>query len=155
MKDIIQKFYKAFHDLDGDAMANCYHKDIVFEDPAFGQLTGERAGNMWRMLCHTQKGNDFRVIASGIEASGTSGKAHWEANYSFGPTGRKVHNIIDAQFEFKDNLIVRHIDDFDLYRWSKQAFGFTGILIGWSSFFKSKLNVQTNNLLSKYESNKP
>lgn len=36
--DLIDSFYKALASRDGETMAACYHDDIVFEDPAFGQL---------------------------------------------------------------------------------------------------------------------
>ena len=148
MENIIKKFYQAFTDLDPETMASCYHDDIVFEDPAFGVLQGEKAKNMWRMLCESQKGKGFIVEASNF----TSNSAHWEAHYVFSQTGRKVHNIIDAEFEFKDGKIIKHTDHFNLHKWAKQALGFKGMLLGSTGFFKKKLNAQTNRLLSKFES---
>lgn len=151
MKEVIEHFYIAFSNLDAEGMAECYHEKIVFEDPAFGVLKGQKAGNMWRMLCESQKGKDFRIEFSGIEYANNLGKAHWEAHYTFARSGRKVHNRIDAEFRFKDGKIIEHIDHFDLYKWSRQAMGFTGYLIGWSSYFRKKLNKQTNKLLSNWE----
>ena len=150
MKTVIENFYKAFQNLDADGMIACYHDDIIFEDPAFGVLEGERAKAMWQMLCESQKGKDFKVIVSNIEASNYGGSAHWEAFYTFSKTGKKVHNIIEAQFEFKDDLIFRHKDDFILYNWAKQALGFKGLIMGRTQFFKSKLKTQTNYLLDKF-----
>ena len=49
-KNTITKFYTAFAKSDHQQMAACYHEDIIFEDPAFGQLKGERASKMWEML---------------------------------------------------------------------------------------------------------
>lgn len=151
MKQLVETFYSAFKNLDAETMINCYHEQVVFEDPAFGVLKGNHAKNMWRMLCESQKGKDFKIIYSNIEANNLKGEAHWEAFYTFSKTGRKVHNVIQAQFEFKEGKIIKHTDTFNLYKWSKQAFGLTGFLLGWTSFFKNKLKVQTNQLLSKYE----
>jgi len=151
MKSIIENFYRAFDNLDAESMIDCYHKDIKFEDPAFGVLKGEKAKNMWRMLCHSQKGKDFKVKASNIVYNNMKGTADWEAHYTFSKTGRKVHNVISAEFEFKDGKIINHFDQFDLYKWSKQALGFKGFLLGWTTFFKKKLNAQTNKLLSEFE----
>lgn len=155
MENLIQNFYQAFANLDAEAMANCYHPEVRFEDPAFGVLQGEKAKNMWRMLCASQKGKGFRIEFSGIEYNEQSGKAHWEAFYTFSKTGRKVHNIIDAEFKFKDGKIIEHTDHFDLYRWSKQALGGSGYLLGWTAFFQKKLNAQTNKLLSEFEKRMP
>lgn len=151
MKSVIEQFYQAFARLDAEAMLACYHNDIRFEDPAFGVLIGEKAKNMWRMLCHSQKGKDFRVKASNIECAYQKGSAQWEAFYTFSKTGRHVHNVIQAEFEFKDNKIIRHTDHFDLYRWSRQALGWKGYLLGWTPFFKQKLHTQTHKLLSDFE----
>ncbi|MEL6562372.1 MAG: nuclear transport factor 2 family protein [Bacteroidota bacterium] len=150
MKETIEKFYQAFDQLDAEGMASCYHKDIVFEDPGFGVLEGKRASDMWRMLCESQKGKDFRIEASNINFDGESGSAHWEAHYNFSKTGRRVHNIIEAKFKFKDGLIIDHRDHFNLHRWARQALGFQGLLLGGTGFFKKKLHAQTNRLLDKY-----
>ena len=147
-KPTIEQFYTAFQNKDAEAMVAFYHDDIEFTDPGFGLLKGERAKGMWRMLC--QNATDLKIEFSEIEASGNRGKAHWEAYYTFSKTGRKVHNIIDADFEFKDGKIIKHTDRFNLKRWAGQAMGWKGKLFGGTSFFKKKLNEQTNRLLDKF-----
>lgn len=151
MKSTIETFYTAFKNLDPEGMAACYHKDINFEDPAFGVLKGERACNMWRMLLSSQKGKDFKVSFSDIAFDNDKGTAHWEAQYTFSQTGRKVHNKIDAQLLFQDGKIIKHIDSFNLRSWAHQAMGLKGRLLGGTGFFKKKLNAQTNSLLDKFE----
>jgi hypothetical protein len=106
---------------------------------------------MWRMLCLSQKKKKFNVIASNITVNEDNGSARWEANYVFSETGRKIHNKIDVTFEFKDGKIIKHTDYFNQHNWAKQALGFKGYLIGGTSFFKRKLNAQTNRLLTKFE----
>ncbi len=132
-------------------MLEWYHDDVTFEDPAFEVLSGEEAKNVWRMLCQTQQGKDFKVITSNIKYTPEAGKARWEAYYTFSKTGRKAHNVINATFKFKDGKIINHLDRFSLYRWSKQAMGFKGILVGWTAFFRKKLNNQTKYLLSEFQ----
>ncbi len=135
-------------------MVDCYHDTIIFEDPAFGVLKGEEAKNMWRMLCKTQKGKNFKVIASNFESTSQAGKARWEAFYTFSKTGRKVHNVVNASFKIKNGKIISHVDSFNLYRWSKQALGFKGFLMGWTPFFKKQLNAQTTYLLREFQKKK-
>ncbi|WP_431137527.1 nuclear transport factor 2 family protein [Psychroserpens mesophilus] len=154
MKNVIETFYKAFSNLDAETMVSCYHDNIVFEDPVFGVLKGERAKNMWRMLCESQKGKAFQVTYSNITLSEHEGSATWEAFYVFSKTGRKVHNTIDARFKFKDGKIIEHTDTFNLYKWSKQALGLKGFVIGNTMYFKNKLKVQANRLLDNYEKKK-
>jgi hypothetical protein len=68
--------------------------------------------------------------------------AHWDAHYTFSATGRAVHNAIDAQFTLRDGLIVRHVDRFDFWRWSRQALGVPGWLLGWTPLLKAKVRAQ-------------
>ncbi len=147
----IETFYAAFTALDAEKMAACYHDEVVFEDPAFGRLQGERARNMWRMLCHSQQGKDFRVWATHIAFDGERGTATWEAVYTFSATGRRVHNRISAQFVLKDGKILTHTDTFSLRKWAAQALGVKGYLLGGTGFFRKRLHAQTNRLLDRFE----
>lgn len=135
----ITKFYTAFQQKDYETMAALYHKDATFEDEAFQLKSGKEAGAMWKMLLTT--GKDLRIEFKDVLASENSGSAHWEAWYTFSKTGRKVHNIIEAQFEFKDGLIYRHRDHFDFWRWSRQSLGLMGWWMGWSSFLRNKVRT--------------
>ena len=151
---MILEFYQAFKDLDAEKMVSFYHNEVEFEDPAFGKLKGERAKDMWRMLIASQQGKDFIIEFSNVEENEMKASASWEAKYTFSKTGRKIHNKISAEFQFKDGLIIKHVDHFNLHLWAKQAFGLKGLLIGRSNFFKKQLHQQTNKLLNKYQSQK-
>lgn len=146
-EEIIEKFYKSMANRDVEGMVSCYHPEVQFEDPAFGVLKGERACDMWRMLFGHNKAL-IQVSYSQIQANEQEGSAHWTAEYVFRQTGKKVFNEIDAQFTFKDGKIFRHKDHFDLYKWSQQAFGLTGYLMGWTNFFKQKLQKKTKENLN-------
>ncbi len=150
-KTLIEKFYKAFQKKDAQEMISCYHDDIEFSDPAFGKLQGKRAKAMWEMLCGNA--TDLAIKFSDVRADGMTGGANWQAWYTFGKTGRKVHNKIVASFEFKDGKIIKHSDKFNLRKWAGQALGFKGALLGWTYFFKKNLQLQTNYLLDKYMDN--
>lgn len=151
-EQLIETFYKAFQQRDAEAMAACYHKDVVFSDPVFPDLHGARAGNMWRMLC--ARGKDLKIEFNGVNANDSTGKAHWEAWYTFSGTGRKVHNIIDAEFEFRDGKIVRHKDQFDFWRWSRQAIGPAGVLLGWTPILLNGVRKKADKGLVDFEAKK-
>ena len=148
---IVKKFYEAFSIKDVETMVAFYDRSIIFEDPAFGKLHGEQAKNMWRMLLHSQKEKSFKVVASKIRENSNEGTAYWEASYNFGKQKRKVHNRIEASFIIKNGKIIKHTDSFDLYKWSRQAFGITGTLIGWTPYFKKKLRTQILQRLASFE----
>lgn len=129
-RETIRRLYSAMDTHDGDAMAALYAPGARFEDPVFGPLTGEQAGDMWRML--TSRSADLRVELAEHSAEGDRGTARWIARYTFTPTGRPVTNDIRASFRFEDGLIVEHIDRFSFYRWARQALGPLGTLLGWA-----------------------
>jgi ketosteroid isomerase-like protein len=134
---LVQRFYEAFNKKDGEAMAACYHKEVVFSDPVFGELQGERARDMWRML--TGRAKDLSIVASDIAADDKLGSARWVADYKFGKAGRPVHNVIEARFGFQDGLIVRHDDMFPLWTWSRMALGAPGVLLGWTPMVQRRI----------------
>ncbi len=147
-KEIIEKFYKAFQSLDSKTMNSLLGENIIFEDPAFGKQKGDRAKYMWQFLCENAK--NFELSFSNVEADKKNGSANWEAKYVFKTTGNQVHNIIESNFEFKNGLIIKHKDHFDLKRWVKQAMGPTVGLIGGSFLMKKAVRSQSNKLLDKY-----
>jgi ketosteroid isomerase-like protein len=127
---LIENFYAAFGRRDAEAMVACYAADAEFSDPVFPLLRGEEVFAMWRML--TGRTTDLRIEASRIAADDTTGRAHWDAYYTFSQTGLAVHNRIDASFVFRDGKIVRHTDRFDLRAWAAMALGVKGRLFGWA-----------------------
>jgi len=145
---LIRNFYQAFRQKDANNMINCYHDEIKFKDPAFGKLSGDSAKAMWAMLI--ERSQDLEVNLIEARADENSGTAVWEAKYLFSKTNRKIHNIIRASFRFKDGKIIQHDDRFNLWKWAFMALGVPGLLIGWSGFFRKKLNGQTNRMLVKY-----
>ncbi len=149
MESIIESFYTAFKNGDKEKMVSHYHEDVEFEDPAFGKLNGEQAKNMWRMLIDRGKGQ-LKIEFTNIQTKGEKVYAHWEAEYLFSQTGRQVHNKIDAEFEFIDGQIIKHIDRFDFWKWSSMALGAPGTLLGWSPLVKNKVRKQCLYLLSHY-----
>jgi ketosteroid isomerase-like protein len=147
-ESLIETLYRSLGARDGDAMAGCYAPDASFRDPVFPELSGERVGAMWRMLC--KRATDIRVEASEIHADEREGRAHWEAWYTFSQTGRKVHNVIDASFAFRDGRIASHVDRFDLWRWSRHALGPVGVLLGWSPLVRNRIRAQAAENLAAF-----
>ncbi|OOG69953.1 nuclear transport factor 2 family protein [Flavobacterium sp. A45] len=149
-EQLIFKFYTAFAKADTKTMCECYHANIQFQDPAFGILKDNDVCKMWNMLIDKSKGN-IKIEFSDVKADDYSGTAKWIATYNFSKTNRKVVNVIYAQFQFKDNLIIRHTDNFDLWKWSKQALGFKGLLLGWTGFMQKQIQKQVIFSLNNYK----
>ncbi|MBK9659960.1 MAG: nuclear transport factor 2 family protein [Chitinophagaceae bacterium] len=148
-KQVIQKFYTAFQQLDYTAMNSCYSDEIVFSDPAFGFLRGEEVKYMWEMLCKNAK--DFSLTFSNIQLLDDEyATCNWVATYTFSKTGRKVVNHIKAFMKLKDGKIIEHSDAFKLSKWAAQALGFKGELLGWTGFMKRKIQKNARMNLIKF-----
>lgn len=152
--ELIQRFYTAFAALDAPTMQACYAPDARFRDEAFTLEGAAQIGAMWHMLCGAtkEKGRDvWRLDFSGIEADDTRGRAHWEAHYRFSTTGRMVHNVIDAEFTFRNGLIHTQTDRFPFWRWARQALGAPGWLLGWTPLLQNKVRKTAMGNLARYQ----
>lgn len=147
--ELVEKFYTSFSKRDAKGMTECYHEEIVFQDPVFGTLKGERAVKMWEMLL-SRGSESTTIVFENIKVTEENGSATWIAKYTYGENNRKVTNIVNANFKFKDGKIIEHIDYFDLWKWTKQAIGVVGYLVGWTPFMKSKIQKTTNQQLEDY-----
>jgi ketosteroid isomerase-like protein len=152
-EQVITSFYTAFTNKDYKGMQDCYAENILFSDNAFPNLKGKQAKAMWHMLMLA--GKDMVVTFSHVKANETTGSADWIATYTFSLTGNKVVNRIHADFEFANGQIVKHTDTFDFWKWASQAFGLKGWLLGWTPFFKKKVQAITSQRLKEFMEKNP
>lgn len=146
-RELIHRLYVALDRRDGEAMAACYHPDATFRDPVF-RLRGDECGDMWRML--TSRATDLRAEAHEVTADASAGAARWIARYTYSGTGRPVENHVAARFRFADGLVVEHVDTFDLWRWSRQALGPVGLVLGWSPLMQGKVRREAKRALDRF-----
>ena len=95
--ELLKKFYTSFSKGDSNGMVECYHKNIVFQDPVFGTLKGKRACQMWEMLLSNKK-TDTKISFDIRRVSDERGKVNWVAEYVYGEKKRKVTNKVSAFF---------------------------------------------------------
>ena len=149
-EQLIEEFYAALATHNVKTMSSCYHPDIQYQDPVFGVLKGKDVTDMWHMLIELSNGH-LKIEFSHVTANEVIGYADCVASYLFSQTNRPVINDVHSAFEFKDGLIVRQIDTFDMWKWSRQAFGTTGFLLGWTGFMHRKISRQAISSLRKYQ----
>jgi len=147
-RKLVGDFYAAFARRDHAAMASMYAPDARFSDPVFGQLRGPEVVAMWRMLC--EAGCDLEITARDITARGDRAAATWEARYTFSETGRRVHNVVEAHMTLSGGRILEHHDHFDLWRWSRQALGLVGALLGWSPLLRLQVRRRARRRLDAF-----
>lgn len=151
-EELLEKFYTSFAQKNHKGMIECYHEKIKFKDPVFGILIKSKACEMWKMLL-SKKDNSFSISYSDIETSNNTGQINWVAEYNYGPQNRKVINKVSSKFTFSEGKIIEHIDYFNLWRWTRQAIGVKGYLLGWSIFMKHRIRLKANIALNKYMTN--
>jgi ketosteroid isomerase-like protein len=150
---LIERFYAAFDARDGAAMAACYAPGAHFSDPVFPDLNGDEPGAMWRML--TAQATELRIELLEHAADGATGSARWRARYVFSQTGRPVVNDVRATFRFADGLIADHVDEFGFHRWSRQALGAPGLLLGWTPLLKAQVRRKAAASLASFMQREP
>lgn len=149
----IQTFYKAFQRRDFAAMQNCYAPDATFEDPAFGLLSTKQTHAMWHMLC--KRATDLEITFEILAETETSASAKWIAEYTYATEGTFIHNEINATFELIDGKILRHKDEFSIWKWSRQALGLTGWYLGWSPLLRKTIRRSVLDALQKFIAKNP
>jgi len=145
---VVRRFYDAFARGDAVAMNACYAPDIEFSDPVFGELRGDLARAMWTMLCGGLR--DFSLTYEVLESVGETVRGRAIATYLYSATGRNVRNEITGTFVCRDGAIVRQDDVFDLWKWSAQALGPAGMLLGWTPMMKKKIRTMATGRLEKF-----
>jgi hypothetical protein len=90
------------------------------------------------------------VSVADIHGDATTGSARCDAWYTFSATGRPVHNVITAHFQFTEGRILRHVDRFDLHRWAAQALGLKGLLLGWAPPVQGAIRRQAARALDAF-----
>jgi ketosteroid isomerase-like protein len=151
--DLITSFYEAFQRRDHEAMNACYDSSIVFSDPVFQRLEGGEVKAMWHMLC--ERGTDLTVNFSDVTATDGRGEASWQASYTLTGSTRQIDNRIAAEFAFRDGLIFRHTDSFDLWKWTRMALGAPGTLLGWSGPLQTKVRDTARRQLDRFVAEHP
>ncbi len=151
-EQVIHRFYQAFQKLDYKTMQDCYRLDVVFSDPVFGLLQNGEPQAMWQMLC--TRATDFTLTYGKIKLIDDEyASCEWVATYLFSASKRKIINKITAHVRIVDGKIIEHTDQFNLYRWARQAFGFSGILLGWTSWMQNKIRHNARASLKNFIKN--
>lgn len=145
---VAERFYTAFAAGDANAMGALYAPAATFTDPAFGTLDAGQARAMWQMLLG--RAQDLAITWQVESATATGAHASCTARYTFAATGRPVLNRIATELTLADGLIVRQVDRFDFWRWSRQALGVPGLVLGWSPMLRSRVQAQARAGLARY-----
>ena len=149
-KQTLKTFFDAFADRDYRTMIACYTDDVHFKDEIF-DIYDKRVFAMWHMLLSGADDLELWVNRMEIENDAPLGHALWEAKYTFGSTGRKVHNKVFSRFRFtEEGKIAEQIDEFSFWKWSTQVLGLPGRLLGWTPLIKKPMVIKASGALNRF-----
>lgn len=145
---VAERFYEAFMVRDHYTMGMLYAEHATFSDPVFPLLNARGARLMWKMLL--TRAEDLGIEVKILEDSPAHASVDWVAHYSFGATGRPVVNRVHTEMALSNGRIVRQVDGFNLWRWSGQALGAKGWLLGWTPLVRNRIRAQAAHSLLEY-----
>jgi hypothetical protein len=151
-ENLLNSFYSSFQKKDFAGMQASYSDNAVFNDEVFTNLNGEEVRAMWEMLI--KGGKDLEIVFEDVSADDQRGTARWTASYTFSRSGNKVINHVNSEFVFENGKIIQHTDRFDFYKWSRQALGLPGLLLGWTTFLKKKTGTMAMQRLRDFMDHK-
>ncbi len=149
---VAQRFYDAFAVGDWGTMARLYAPQATFSDPVFPHLTADQTRAMWGMLL--SRAVDMECSSS-VEETNDRARVIWVARYTFSGTGRPVVNRVYTEMELGAGMILRQVDRFSFWRWSRQALGPIGWTLGWTPFLRAGVRRQAAENLAKYMQRRP
>ncbi len=134
---LVQRYFTAFAALDAAAMNDCLHPEISYTDPLFPNLRRQQVAAMWRMRLAVMAlhRKDMSLSWTVVFCEERKAQVFWEAN-SRHAGGRRIRHKALATLAFWDGRIVRHVDGYNFWHWSRQALGITGALLGWHKGYR-------------------
>lgn len=145
---VAERFYEAFMVRDHYTMGRLYAEHATFSDPVFPLLNARGARLMWQML--VSRAEDLGIEVNILEDGPTRARVDWVARYTFTGTGRPVVNHVHTEMAISAGKIVRQVDTFSLWRWSRQALGARGLLLGWTPLVRDKVRAQAARSLREF-----
>jgi hypothetical protein len=145
---VAERFFEAFMVRDHYTMGLLYAEHATFSDPVFPLLNARGARVMWKMLL--TRAEDLGIEVKVIEDSPAHASVDWVAHYTFGATGRPVVNRVHTEMALSNGRIVRQVDTFNLWRWSRQALGARGWLLGWTPLVRDRIRAQAAQSLREF-----
>ncbi len=120
-EQLLAKYPDAWTKRDVEKVLTYFHEDCVYEDPTLGVIKNGKEGvrEFFHEVFSMQP--DFHLEYSDYFATDTRGASIWTITNTWNGefhgvdvTGKKVKFIGTTMFEFKDGLILRNTDYWDL-----------------------------------------
>lgn len=77
-------------------------------------------------------------------------QVRWQARYRLADGGRAVTNDVLSTLALWDETIVRQVDEFDFWRWSRSSLGLAGLALGWMPAVRAAAQREALAQLDRY-----
>jgi SnoaL-like domain len=138
---LVEQHFKAIQARDADAILAAYAPDCRVEHPLIGHMSKEQFARALRTFMGQTP--DYRLDFQINHAGAHQVEAEWTLEHQFHLTGRRIQLCGTTTYVLAANSISRQIDRFDRRVWSRQALGFTGLVLayvpGWGHFIEREL----------------
>lgn len=142
------QFLDGIRRADVAVIASCYTADAVYSDPMFGDLPPGQAHLFWAfLLAHTHR---FALSYVIDDVGLVSARASSAVIYELLSTARPVEMRLQSSLFFRDDLIVRHDDEFDPASWRQIEPGPVACMIAQFPSWRSRLCHETNLRMRHY-----
>lgn len=142
---VVNRFFESYQRSDWQSMARCYHDKASFSDPIYPDLREENIVYLWfsRLSKHQSIDLQYRVVF----ADERKAQVEWTAISPFNGKAVKIEGL--STFALWDETIVRHVDEFSFVKWSRQAQGLKGWLLGGSRFYQARVQRSARSQLEQ------
>ena len=129
------------------ACSRCYDPAVDFADPVF---TVQANVHTPCGTCSSAEARPSRSPSTRFKPTTQVEARTGKRSIIFRRPKRPVLNIIDAEFKFRNGKIYWHRDHFDFWKWSRQALGTSGMLLGWSPILHNRVRKTASANLDKF-----
>ncbi len=155
LSPVVKHFFDAFARSDWREMARCYHDKASFSDPVFTDLRAERIVYMWFLLLGDRKVGmpvspsmtDLKLEYQILFGDERKAQVQWTANYRYGT--KSVKTEVLSTLAIWDDKIVRHVDEFPFWQWSRQSQGLFGLMFGAMPWYQASVQRSAQSRLDQ------
>lgn len=148
---VVDRFFEALRRADDAVINACYHPQISYSDPLFEDLRGARVALRWRLLL--REAQSFSLEHELVFADERKVQVQWTVDYAL--KGKKIRLPILSTLAIWDNLIVRQVDEYEFWQYSRQAQGFAGLLLGGIEPFQQLVKRRARSDLERFATAAP
>lgn len=150
-EELLHIFFRSLKSKNFIQLADCYAKNATFTNPVYISLNKTLTVAMFNM--YIRNAENLRLDFKNITADHHSGSAEWLITYTTAKKNKVVIKYLKSHFTFKNEKIVKQVDDFNFYNYIRQIKGATGFMFGWARLYKTSVQNSAMKELIRFKDN--